>query len=487
MPVPRIPDDNSDHAQVRGYVEEIPQPGYQHASAEAIEAFLDMKFGVRIHWGLYTLWQLQGESWPFLRMTRAKRQEYQQIYRQFNPQKFNAEGWMDLFHRAGLQCFAITTKHHEGFSMFDTQTRVKQRINYTAPGGPQIEACDLAYSVMETPFKRDIIKELCDAAHRSGIKIDFYFSHPDWYDADFRPYGFHPLQTRHVFTAPDEYGIPSYIRSMKNRRQHRLALEPTEEETERMVQRHRTQLIELLTKYGRIDMLCLDIWWGKRVWPQLRETIKILREIQPDVLLRGRGIGNYGDYYTPEGFVPSEKDDAVMPWMVIYPLGRTFSYDPDARHYKGAGWIIQNLVSCVAKGGNFMVGIGPDPQGAFHPAAVQELEETGKWLKTHGEGIYATRPFTPWHEGEDILFSRTKDRRCLYAFCTKEPAGDLLLRSAPHHPGMQVTLLGVETPLSWRQQGEAISVSLTEPVRAQRKQSDRYAWAFKLSYPEPIR
>ena len=85
-----------------------------------------------------------------------------------------------------MKVFAFTTKHHDGFSMFDTKTRVRQRANWTAPGGAKLEACDTAYSIMDTPFHRDVVRELCDAARRHGIKIDLYFSHPDWYDADFR-------------------------------------------------------------------------------------------------------------------------------------------------------------------------------------------------------------------------------------------------------------------------------------------------------------
>lgn len=176
------------------YIETTPIAEYHNASARAYEAFQDMKFGIRIHWGIYSIWHRGPESWPYLPMSFEDRQAYNDLYKTWNPEGFDAERWMENFRESGLKMFAFTSKHHEGFSMFDTRTRVKSRANWTAAGGPRIETCDLAYSIMETPFRRDIIKELTDAAHKRDIKIDLYFSHPDWYDADFRPYVAHPFQ-----------------------------------------------------------------------------------------------------------------------------------------------------------------------------------------------------------------------------------------------------------------------------------------------------
>jgi alpha-L-fucosidase len=138
-------------------------------------------------------------------------------------------------------------------------------------------------------------------------------------------------------------------------------------------------------------MVCLDQWLGPQVWPALRETILHLRKIQPDVMLRARGIGNYGDYYTPEGFVPGDKGNTDTPWFVIYPLGSSFSYERVPGNYKGAAWVVRNLIDTVAKGGNFMVGIGPDGDGRFHPTAISQLREVGDWLNVNGDGVYATR------------------------------------------------------------------------------------------------
>jgi alpha-L-fucosidase len=469
----RLPASDNHYRQVKDYIEAVPDADYRHATPAAIEAFRDLKFGVRIHWGLYSLWQLPDESWPFLKMSDERRQEYQELIKQWNPRSFVAEDWMSFFERAGMKCFAITAKHHDGFSLFDTKTRVHRRVNWTAAGGPQIEDCDVAHSVRETPDGRDIVAELCAAARRHSLKIDLYFSHPDWYDADFRPYVYHPLQTPH---AAELAHIDAASLARLHGRAVTMVPDPSPEETARMMARHREQLRELLTNYGPIDMLCLDMWLGPAVWPQLKETVKELRRLQPNVMLRARGIGNYGDYYTPERFVPDAKENTAMPWMVIYPLASGFSYDPEASHYKGAKWVMDNLVDAVAKGGNFMVGIGPDGAGQFHPTAVAQLEQVGAWLRANGEAIYATRPRTGglWHQGDSIRFTESKDGQFVYALALTRPGQRLVLAGIRAEPGSRIVLLGENRFCAWRPTAEGVEVEVDPATPAS------LAYAFKI-------
>jgi alpha-L-fucosidase len=452
----------------QAYIDPVPDADYHHASEAAYDAFRDMKYAVRIHWGIYAVAGMAHESWPFLGLSNEERQRYNQLYRTWNPQGFDAEQWMQFFDQAGFHGLAFTAKHHEGFSMFDTKTRVHSRVNWTAPGGPALEDCDLAYSIMETPYHRDIVKEICDAAHRHGIMIDLYFSHPDWYDADFRPYGTNPAQVE---------GSDTLAALVKRQGRPATLFPPvTAEEQDRMMARHREQLRELLTNYGRIDMVCLDISLGAKVWPQMKQTVKQLRAIQPEVMFRDRGIGNYGDYYTPEQVVPSDKQPTGMPWMVIYPLGSGFSYDPVGGNYKGAKWIVDNLVDSVAKGGNFMVGIGPDKDGRFHPSAIAQIREAGDWIRANAEAIYGTRerPGLLWKEGAGVRFTRTKDNRFVYAISLSRPSGKLLLKTVTARPNSDVVLLGGAGLVPWRQTADGLEITVPEKAPA------ALAYAFKI-------
>ena len=463
------------------YVELTPVPQYHWASESAYEAFRDMKFGVRIHWGIYSIWHRGSESWPFLPMSFKDRQAYNNLYKTWNPVGFNADAWMDTFTESGMRMLAFTTKHHEGFCMFDTKTRVKNRANWTAAGGPEIESCDLAYSIMDTPFRRDVVKEVCDAAHKRDLKIDLYFSHPDWYDADFRPYVCHPLQ----IPSSAEWKIPADVQLTRQKLGDHAVIvpDPTDAEVKRMMERHRTQLVELLTNYGKIDMVGLDMWLGPLVWPELRTTVLKMRELQPDVMLRMRGIGNYGDYFTPEGVVPGSKELSDKPWFTIYPLGSYFSYDPVASHYKGTAWIVHNLVDTVAKGGALQIGVSPDGHGEFHPEAIRQMKGAGAWLTVNGEAIYATRPRagTLWSEGKTVRYTRSKDRRFVYAILTEWPGAQIVLKTLRPKADSKVNLLGSQASLPWKfDSAQGTIVTLPENLQQPGNRPCLYAWSLKF-------
>ncbi|MBM3848167.1 MAG: hypothetical protein FJ405_18005, partial [Verrucomicrobia bacterium] len=365
---------------------------YPHASPAALEAWRDQKFGLRIHWGVYAVLGLQ-ESWPLtghrVNGDLGKFQEqYNQLYQRFNPTEFNADQWCEFMRRCGFTFFVFTARHHDGFSMFDTRTKIKKRFICTGPRRRQIEDCDYHYSIMDTPFRRDVTKELAEAAHRRGLGVGLYYSHTDWHDADFRLDRWHPFRDPKYSPQTDPEGW------------------------QRFIARHREQVRELLTGYGKIERFEWDLCFPESAWLETVKTVKMARKLQPDVLMRDRGIGNYGDIMTPEMWIPKANPDderaegfgqvVNRPWQVIIHMGNQFSYDPKAENYKSFDWALTNLIDIVSKGGNFMVGIGPDGTGRFHPVAVQRLERVGRWLAVNGEAIYRTRPHRSWHDGESI-------------------------------------------------------------------------------------
>ncbi len=196
-------------------------------------------------------------------------------------------------------------------------------------------------------------------------------------------------------------------------------------------------------------------------------------------MFRNRTIGNYGDYYTPEGVVPGDPNTTNMPWMVIYPLGRTFSYEPEARKYKGTRWIVHNLVDICAKGGNFMVGIGPDGNGKYHPEAVKQLEAAGEWLKVNGEGIFGTRMYAKaWKEGESVRFTALKDHSTVYAFALDWPGNEFIIATVRPKDGSEIRMLGMNNPLDWSWNKDVLRITIPDELAKNRPCND--AWCFKI-------
>jgi alpha-L-fucosidase len=307
----------------------------------------EARFGMFIHWGLYAIpagiWKGQAipgiGEWIQLR-ARIPIAEYEPLAEQFNPTKFDADAWVSLAKRAGQKYLTITSKHHDGFCMFDSAY-----TDYTI--------------VKATPFKRDPIEELAAACQRHGVRLCFYYSQTqDWHhpgghgnDWDFDP------EQKDFAGYLEEYVKP--------------------------------QVRELLTNYGPIGM----IWFDTPLIitrEQSQELVALVRQIQPDTLINGR-IGNgLGDYaQTRDNVIVGDLPDAD--WESPATINDTWGFKRDDHNWKSTTVLIQKLVDCASKDGNYLLNVGPTAEGVIPQPSVDRLEEMGHWLDLNGESVYGTR------------------------------------------------------------------------------------------------
>jgi alpha-L-fucosidase len=415
-------------------------PSYAHAPQRAVENFEDMKFGLRIHWGLYAMVGSDA-SWALPHSSQEFRNIYGTLYQFFNPTDFDADAWMNMMTRAGMKYFTITTKHHDGFCLWPTETWQKS-IRLTPKGISlgvgHYEDCLIHYSIMDTPYRKDIIGALVGAARKKGLGVSFYYSHIDWHDPAF------------AWDPNNWYYDPSFTRESDPQR------------WQKFVDQERAQVRELMTQYGRTDALELDMGWPKEAHPEIIEVARMVRSLQPDVLIRNRGIGAYGDFYTPEGNIP-EGFEKGWPWQVIYPGGEAFSYLPNDR-YKPKEWILESLIDVVSKGGNFEVGFGPMGNGAWPKEIVERLRWVGNWLRINGEAIYSTRPYTTFTEGQTIRYTRSKDGKTLYAISLGWPGKAVRLNAVRTDPAMGISMLGVPGKLNWWKEAGQLVIDIPEAL-----------------------
>lgn len=464
----RILKPNTNSWAFKDYMRYSDLSDYHHAPPDAVEAFKDMKYGIRIHWGIYSFFQ--GESWilknrsPGVQTDESGPQGnefngfYHNIYKSWHPWAFDAKDWARMFKENGFRFFVFTTKHHDGFSMYDTRYKVSRTWDFFGEDAGRIIDCDLHYSIMETPLKRDVTGELIEACRKEGLKTGLYYSHPDWFDADFRYDPNSPFFDK-SFTPEDDPEVWA-----------------------RFKERHSGQLKELLSNYGKVDMLSLDMVLEESTWPYIEQLMRELRPLQPDCMYRWRGIGLYGDYHTPESYIPGDEEMGNMPWQVIHPLSnrRNFSYEPDTSRLEDGVWIVENLVDIVSKGGNFMVGVGPDNTGVFHPAVLEALSYAGRWLDVNGEAIFATRPWTNYREGEEIRFTRSKDGKMLYAHAMSWPGEVFSSELVKPLKGSQVSLLGTDEALDWKMKDGKLWVSIPEELQLPENRPCEQVYVFKF-------
>jgi alpha-L-fucosidase len=339
------------------YVRELPAAEPRDTR---FEWFDKARFGMFVHWGLYAIpaGEWNGKVYPgaaewLMDMAKIPPSDYEKLAPRFNPVKFDAAKWSDIAKRAGQKYMVITSKHHDGFSLFDSKFS--------------------EYDVMDaTPFKRDIMKELAASNAAAGVRMCWYHSIMDWH---------HPLAKGADF--------PKYAEVLKN------------------------QVRELLTNYGPIGIMWFDgEWIGEWTEPQGKELYKLCRELQPDVIVNNRvGKGRSGmagmskdsdaagDYGTPEQEIPATGFPGLR-WESCMTMNGSWGFHAHDTNWKSSRTLIRMLVETASKGGNFLLNVGPTAEGEIPAASVERLAAVGDWLAVHAEAIYGTTasPFKklPW-------------------------------------------------------------------------------------------
>ena len=322
---------------------------------KAREEFRDGKFGIFLHWGLYSM--LATGEWTMTN-NNLNYKEYAKLAGGFYPSKFNAAEWVAAIKASGATYICFTTRHHEGFSMFKSQY-----TDYNIVGA--------------TPFRRDIVKELADECHKQGIRLHFYYSHIDWYREDC-PWG----RTGRGTGRPNPKGNwASDYQFMNN------------------------QLTELLTNYGPVGAIWFDGVWDQDANPdfdwQLDEQYALIHRLQPSCL-----VGN-NHHHTPfpgediqifERDLPGEnkaglsgQDISRLPLETCETMNGMWGYKITDQNYKSTTTLIHYLVNAAGKNANLLMNIGPQPNGELPAVALQRLKEVGEWMKQYGETIYGTR------------------------------------------------------------------------------------------------
>ena len=354
----------------------------------------EAKFGMFIHWGLYAVpadsTDLEGKKriaeW-YLSNKQVQVKDYEKFAAQFDPVKFDAKTWVATARNAGMKYIVITSKHHDGFSMFDTQLT--------------------GYCVTKaTPWKHDPMKDLAAECARQGIKLCFYHSIMDWHHPDYVPRRPWEKETRPA----DGADLNRYLDYMKG------------------------ELRELLTNYGPIGIIWFDGAW-EHDEKDLRssEVNSMIRKLQPSIIINDRNK-LAEDYSTPEQDIPANALPGGRLWETCMTMNDTWGYAKNDTNWKSSEDLIRKLIDIASKGGNFLLNVGPTAEGVFPDAINQRLADIGAWMKVNGESIYGTAQ-SPFRQ---LSFDGrvTAKGKTLYLEVFKWPEG-----------GGGVTLSGLKTPV----------------------------------------
>jgi alpha-L-fucosidase len=365
------------------------------------------RFGMFVHWGHSS--QLGSElSWPLVGgvfslpfCNNMKVDDYHQSAKTFNPQKYNPQEWARLAKRSGMQYAILTAKHHDGFAMFHTQ------------------ASD--FSIRNSPYQKDIVREFIDAMRSEGIRVGLYFSLIDWRHPDYP-----------AFTEADKpYNL------LKHR-------QPTTEQWQQYIDFMFIQVRELLTNYGNLDIIWFDGGWERtsEQW-QAAELHDMIRALQPNILINDR-LPGFGNFNTPEQFIPPQPLDNI--WETCMTINESWGYNSVDTNFKSPRQIIHSLSEVAGKGGNLLLNVAPMGDGEIQPELLERLAVVETWMQANRESIIGTQPgLAPWQ----FYGPSTRKDDLIYLHLLWKPYETISVRGLPIKKIQSVYTLKDKIPLQY--------------------------------------
>ena len=393
------------------------------------------RFGMFIHWGLYAVpaGKYKGEEvWGagewIMNSAPIPIPEYEQFAGRFNPVRFDADEWAGLAADAGMKYVVITSKHHDGFCLWDSRVT--------------------DYDVMDrTPFRRDILSELSEACRKRGIRFCLYHSIMDWHHPDAQGI-FYPAYNTSKTNPDFQHYVDAYMKP---------------------------QLEELVSGYGPLGVLWFD-WQLISDWtlPKGRDLYGFVRSLQPDIIINNRvgkgGTGlsgrkeeSVGDFGTPEQEIPPSGLPGVD-WESCMTMNGTWGYRESDLNWKSDTTLIWNLVETASKGGNFLLNVGPTAEGLIPQASMDRLRSMGNWLHINGEAIYGTRECQIPEQGKNLRFTQSRDGKTLYAVHLGRPGREIEIRGLSVLPDSKVFLLASDEPLRWKSEGDLLKIEMPQAL-----------------------
>jgi alpha-L-fucosidase len=365
------------------------------------------RFGMFIHWGLSSVrgWEL---SWPMVGGTPAlpgcqdvSIADYYACAAEFDPRAYEPRDWARLARRCGMQYAILTTKHHDGFALFDTRHS--------------------DFGVMRSPYGQDIVRRFVEAFRDEGLRIGFYFSLSDWHHPDYPPFSERD-KPYNFFRLP----------------------QPTAEQWERYLECLFGQVRELLSNYGPVDLLWFDGQWERHPADRWRpsELRAMIKSLQPGTLINDR-LPDHGDFDTPEQFIPPQPP--ARPWETCMTMNESWGYNPADADYKSSRRLIHALCEVAGKGGNLLLNVSPMGDGRLPGEQVERLEAIARWMEKHGDSVVGTAPgLEPW---QFYGPSTRKDDR-VFLHTLMRPYDSITVRGIPIRRVRSVRLLASGVPLA---------------------------------------